>query len=188
MRIHPKLGIPFQERKTGNILTVSDDLNNAAWNIKSNITVSTDIATNPNGVLTADKLIPSADSSTDHYIGHDSLTTTAALWALSGRFMASGYDYVELIIGTSGLAKYYGGYFNLRTGKIVSERMNTYTGTRQIVPIGGGWYFCKITVLTDSTSGSTVNVRVGNNATAGAEYSGNTTSGIVGSMVEFYPT
>jgi len=126
-----------------NLLTYSEQFDNAAW-IKSNTTVTANIATSPDGTLNADKLVEDTSNST-HRIAQSAITFTGVAYTQSvfaksdgsGRFLrmfrASGTYNFAVFDLTNGVVYAQGG------SNIISTKIEAYTN---------GWYKCSSTFTT----------------------------------------
>lgn len=161
------LGLLIEESRT-NLLTYSEQFNDAAWTTKANGSVTTNTAIAPDGILTADAYI---DNSTNgaHYIGRN-ITLTTVAYTFSVYVKAAGINWIGLeIYDVSARLS----YFNLATGVTGT---NASGNTSTITAVGNGWYRCTVT-RTMSSTGSAISVYL---ATADGviNYTGNGYSGI----------
>jgi hypothetical protein len=117
-----------------NLLSRSEEFDNASWG-KTQVNVTANALTAPNGTLTADFLIPTAVSSTHTISQAASGTATFTIFAKQG-----GYKRFRLLTNTSG-----NGYasFNLETG-LVTTASGTYYVSSGIEDFGNGWYRCRL--------------------------------------------
>lgn len=157
-----------------NLVGFSEDFANAAWT-KSNVTISANVETAPNGTLTADKLVENTVN-TSHFITVASAPTTTASSPKAISIYVKGaertfcrlrlYDNIGLIKSAA---------FNLSTGVITFENG---TGTATITFIGSGWYRIFVTGTTAATATS-VNADLYLRSDINTEsYTGDGTSGI----------
>lgn len=137
----PRLQIPKQ-----NLVLRSEEFDNASWT-KSNLTVSANATTAPDGTTTADLVYPtttgtfrSTYQAINSYKRRD--YNTVSVYA-----KAAGLNYltfVDFIIGSTGTV-----WFNLSNGTIGTSNAG-YTGT--IKDVGNGWYRCSVTAISSLTS------------------------------------
>ena len=128
---------------TTNLATYSEQFNNATWN-PSEVTVTTEAGVAPDGTTTADKITPSTNSTTNHWLfqSHSTANHTYSVFA-----KPDGYDFINIILWVAGTTSQ-GVQFNVSTGAIVTSQ--NATGT--ITDAGNGWYRCSIIPTTSSTS------------------------------------
>jgi hypothetical protein len=162
------------EKVRTNLYTYSEQFDNAAYT-KTNLSVTANASTAPNGTTTADKVIPNATSSF-HPIGQ-ALTggVSGAEYAFSVYAKADGYNY--LLINTSaGAAVNAGPLIDLTNGTIIGNLGGTTYGA-QVESVGSGWYRISFSYATNATSTS-VDLNVLPTSTI-AVYSGDGTSGVL---------
>ena len=140
------LGLLVEEART-NILLRSAEFDNAVWT-PSNVTITANTTTAPDGTLTADTFTPTAASGTVYV----SYSAAAGQYTVSAYGKGSGS--LALFNTTAGFAAGSSCAFNLATG--VAAAITNYgatTGsTATIVDAGGGWYRCSLTVLATATT------------------------------------
>ena len=175
-------GLLIEEQRT-NLLTYSDQFDNAAW-VKTRASITANAAIAPDGTLTADKLVEDITGSSTHAlaVGITLATNTAA--TASVYVKAAEKTYVGLRITADGTNHVFCG-FNLSTG-VAGTPENAGNGsgaTGSIVSVGGGWYRCSLSGIHSTTaSNPTINVYIGSNGTSliggNFAYTGDGTSGI----------
>jgi hypothetical protein len=148
-----------------NLLLRSEEFDNASWN-KTQVNVTANALTAPNGTLTADFLIPTAVSSTHTISQAASGTATFTIFAKQG-----GYKRFRLLTNTSG-----NGYasFNLETG-LVTTASGTYYVSSGIEDFGNGWYRCRLVL---SGAEATFTVAMEDASGFSGAWTGDGTSGI----------
>jgi hypothetical protein len=148
-----------------NLLSRSEEFDNASWN-KTQVNVTANALTAPNGTLTADFLIPTAVSSTHTISQAASGTATFTIFAKQG-----GYKRFRLLTNTSG-----NGYasFNLETG-LVTTASGTYYVSSGIEDFGNGWYRCRLVL---SGAEATFTVAMEDASGFSGAWTGDGTSGI----------
>jgi len=132
------LGLLVEEART-NLVVYSEQFDNAAWN-KSNVTVTANAATAPDGTTTADKAV--VDTGNISWYMIQTLGTSPSPASCTVFAKAAGWDYVSVgrgfVFGSGDYA-----IFDLQTG--VVSRAPTYTGSSaSIVSVGNGWYRCTL--------------------------------------------
>ena len=154
-----------------NLLTYSQEFDNAAWNklLDGQVTITANSTIAPDGTNTADKIIPSAISGfhcVQQQITLSNTTASVSIYAKASEnsflqiFDALTTDYVN---------------FNLTTGTVGSS--DEYVGN--IENVGNGWYRC---IATKAFPSGNLNVRfsvvTSSTATRGESFTGNGTSGL----------
>ena len=135
-----ELGLLVEESRT-NLVTYSEDFNNAAW-LKSNTTVTANNAVAPDGTSTADKVIEdSADSS--HYVRTSVTVLPSTRYTYSIYAKAAERSKIKLSLGQStAWGSPCSAIFDLNTGTVVSIQSATANVTASIQQLGNGWYRC----------------------------------------------
>ena len=163
------LGLLIEEART-NLLTYSEQFDNAAWT-KSAATITANNIAGPDGNTTADLLKED--------------TSAAALRSVVLNVTyATGYTfsiYAKLASGSRKLYLNGGGMraaFDLSSGTIVLSDASS-VGTASITPVNNGWYRCSV-YLSGSvgTNSVTVALSQATASTYGASYTGDNTSGV----------
>jgi hypothetical protein len=140
-------GLLMEEQRT-NFLIRSEDFSHADWDFfGARGSTTADVATAPDGAVTADKLIN--NNGTTNYWSHAAPALTIGnKYAISVFLKAaehgSNVDFYGDALGTGFTP---GGNFNLLTGTI-----NSSSGTVSITPFGNGWYRCTLVGTAASTT------------------------------------
>jgi hypothetical protein len=121
-----------------NVVKYSEAFDNVAWGTQE-ITISPNAAISPDGTLTADKIIPSAVSTT-HQIYHLSLISSQTC-ATSVFAKSDGISTFEILDGGSATN---GVVFNLSDGTFT----NKGSGIGSMEYYGNGWYRCISVAIT----------------------------------------
>jgi hypothetical protein len=121
-----------------NLLTRTEEFDNAAWT-KSNVTVTANATTAPNGTTTADLVYPTT-SGTDRFVYQvgPSINYKEGIYA-----KAAGKSWIRLATSTTTTE---GAYFDVQNG--VVGTVGSQASGAKITPVGSGWYLCSVTVLT----------------------------------------
>lgn len=137
-------GLLIEEQRT-NLLTYSDQFDNAAW-VKTNASISANVLVSPDGTLTADKLVEDTSSSTHraYQVRTCSASTAYSYFVYAKAGERTRISLIETTLG--------GSIFDLSTGTVVL----TTGGTATIAPVGNGWYRCSIVVTTGGAQTSFV--------------------------------
>jgi len=120
-----------------NILTRSEELDNAAWS-KFNLSISANVSTAPDGLLTADKVIPSAINNTKFL--RQLFTPTAGVdYTQSLYAKSNGYDFIQIAFGGAFTSAIDWVNINLSTGEIGNIGAGLI-GRVTIQSLGNGWF------------------------------------------------
>jgi hypothetical protein len=170
-----------------NLVQYSEQFENATWT-KSQLTISANAITSPNGYVTADKIIPSVVSAQ-----HILRVASAPINLISGvsiatySIYAKQGEYYNFRLGTSATASI-GATFNLSNGTI----SNNTAISASIQDVGNGWYRCIVRGLV----GSVLDALILNNLGVDT-FAGNAVNGLFlwGAQIEetstatdYYPT
>jgi hypothetical protein len=120
------------EKQSTNLYTYSEEFDNANWG-KTNLTITANATTSPDGTQNADTLTPNTTNGV-HRVEQDK-ATVSQVFTQSVYAKANGYNFIILENGGE-LA-----YFNLSTGIV-----GTVTGgSASMQSMGNGWYRCIFT-------------------------------------------
>ena len=129
-----------------NLFARSEDASHADW-VKTNLTVTANNATAPDGNMAMDLMIPSA-SNLAHYFRQDESVTSGGDYVTSVFADSGGYDFVQ-ITGSTGFNSEWVN-FNLSTGAVGDSSITG--GTAKIEDMGGGIYRCSLSLPAISTT------------------------------------
>ena len=144
-----------------------------SW-IDSNTTTTQNATVAPDGLTTADKIIPTT-ALAPHYKRQDFVMT--APYTYSVFVKPAGYNFIKLFAGGSSTAS---ANFNLATGE-VGTTGGTGFGSAAILSLENGWYRCQITSTTSTSAvagGVYVTSVASNPVTSGFSEAGDGTSGV----------
>ncbi len=137
-----------------NLLLQSEDFS-TTWIKDSNAVVTTNVATAPNGSVTADKF--AVGTSTFPQIAQAATSTVSLTHSFSVYIKAAGLNFIQLRVRNTGAStNYFRAVFNLSTGAVTSAITN---GTGVIVSATtvnaeDGWWRCTLTGIADTTGTS----------------------------------
>jgi hypothetical protein len=138
-------GILHESEARTNLLTYSNDFTNPAW-AKTNMTVTANQATAPDGTVTADEIGITSTPNASYCI-NSTASTTGTLSYFAKQSTERFFLIVRGVYAAGDWA-----IFDLSNGTI--SKSPTFTGSSaQMVPMGNGWYRCVL----QSAGGSTVN-------------------------------
>jgi hypothetical protein len=166
-------GLLIEEQRT-NLLTYSDQFDNAAWT-KNSATVTANAIAAPDGTVTADKLVESATTAA-HYINVTGTLTGSTTYSVSVYAKASERSRIQLAgsggaWGTNATAT-----FDLSTGTVVASSV---WSSASITNVGNGWYRCVATGTTTAVPSSAQYVQIVLIASGTTQsYAGDGTSGL----------
>ena len=122
------------EPQRTNLALYSSSFDNANW-VKTRVTISTDVATAPDGTLTADKIISDATLNS-HFVRDDFASTIGTVSVFA---KADEFTFLKLSTNAFG---FQASYFDLVNGTTVQGANHIAT----IEDYGNGWYRCAIYV------------------------------------------
>jgi hypothetical protein len=171
-------GILLEEQRT-NLLTYSEQFNNAAWTAVG-VSVQSNVELSPDGTLTADKIIPSATSSAFKELQQNATITLGTTYTFSCYVKAVGYSYIQLV-GNGAVFGSFNVNYDLSTGtETAFSAGNSTVVNRSISPAGSGWYRVSVSVTALSTASGrmAVNIIPESNSVRGVTWAGDGTSAI----------
>ncbi len=170
-------GLLIEEQRT-NLLTYSEQFNNAAWG-KGNSSITANTIVSPDGTLDADKVVEDTANNTHRVSVSNVSVTSGTAYTFSIFAKAAERSAVQLSFGSDASAfPITQAIFSLTgSGSFVN---NGGTPNAVITNLGNGWYRCSVTATASSTTSSGVlRIFVCNGTTAGSDsYTGNGTSGL----------
>ena len=134
-------GLLVEEQRT-NLLVRSEEIDNASWT-KNNTTVVANNITAPDGTMTADRVTPTA-SSTTHLV-RQGPTTTAVVHAQTVFYKPSGYT--KVAIREDFAVGQYASFSCVGAGSIINK---TAAASAEIVALQNGWY--RLTLVPTTTT------------------------------------
>jgi hypothetical protein len=172
------LGLLVEEQRT-NLLTYSEQFDNAAWT-KTNSSTTSNTIVAPDGTLTGDKLVE--DTATNVHLARQSPTgTVTAVHTFSCYAKAAERSVIALqLVDNASTGNGIASYFNLLTGATsnISNFGNGSGAVATMTAVGNGWYRCTLSGITN-TSGTTFRAIVFVVQTAGStSYTGDGYSGL----------
>lgn len=173
--------------RPGNLLT-PNDFTGAPWSA-TNLTMTGDAITAPDGSKTADLAVPTSTSSALHYLTTVNLTTSAVAYSFRVRAKPAYYRYCEIGIANSGsYTKYCYANFNIQQGSITDKvDVGGYIGTSLIKRLADGWVLLEISAIVDANSTHRVEIYVSSDQSRQKVWSGDTINGIYFWGAEFSP-
>ncbi len=149
-------GLLIEESRT-NLLKYSEQFDNALWGKGGGMSVVPDAAVSPDGLSTAEKLIPPAGGTFVNgiYAGQNVTKSAVAMqYTVSCYAKAGEYNKIRVFAcgANTSTARAYCD-FVLSTGIAYTPNQGTAgfsDCTASIVPAGNGWYRCSITVTSDT--------------------------------------
>jgi hypothetical protein len=131
------LGLLVEEQRS-NLVTYSEDLSNAAWTFKTNMSVGANYAVAPDGTLSADQIIENT-SAGEHGLQAPNVSyTSGTSYTFSCYAKAAGRTILRVLFPSFAYTQDKLGYFDLSSGTVTST---SGTGiTTSITAVGNGWY------------------------------------------------
>jgi hypothetical protein len=151
-----------------NLLTYSEEFDNATVWTKNNANVSSNTVVAPDGTLTADKLIGTGNNP---FIFQTNIIANGANVMVSIYAKSSELSWLRLTVGSAAVCA---AWFNLSLGYV-----GTVVGTgvaAEITPDKNGFYLCKLLITSALGTGPVIACTNGDGVTTG--YTGNGTDGI----------
>jgi hypothetical protein len=144
-------GLLIEEQRT-NLLTYSEQFDNAAWTKQTNVTITANTAVSPDGTTNADTLASSSPTTQNGLyllaVGANSTAYTASIYVKAGTATTLQYG---LTTQAETNTAYYSFDLTAVTATVVSSGFTSQSAS--ITSVGNGWYRC---VVTGTTPGSGV--------------------------------
>lgn len=171
----------LREGAATNVLAYSEQFDNAAW-IKYQSTVTANAATAPDGLSTADKIVPS--TANDAHAVLVTPTLTAAAYTASVWLKAAGYTWSLIEFRAADYTPSGYAFINLSTGAVGA---NSGLSSIFVESFSGGWF--RVSVSTTATAETWVMAIGVSSSDATFAYVGDGTSGIYawGAQLELGP-
>ena len=165
-----------------NTTTYSEQLNNAAWNAGSQISVTANAAVSPDGNASADLLIPSTVNG-QHYYRNGAMSVFPAGAKVGGSVWVKPSGYTKLQLTFDGAAAWQGGIqpqvrYDLTTGAITTQSSSVVASLIESYP--DGWY--RIGLVAQNGSAGPVSTRLAiwiADNTGNYSFAGNGASGVL---------
>jgi hypothetical protein len=163
---------PYYPTTRKNLLGFTQEFDNAAWN-KSNTTVTANAAIDPQGYMTADKLVEDTATS-GHLLFGVATVVTSAVYTYSAYIKRAERQYALMAVVTA---------FPTTAIQIDLDAGTVSTGTGSplnsfCVPVGNGWFRCGFSIAATSTAGQFNIYTSSTGSWANRSYTGDGTSGI----------
>lgn len=145
------LGLLIEEQRT-NLLTYSEQFDDAAWNKTLGtvtVTVTADSTTSPDGTVDADKVI-TANATGDHVIAQVASVTSGTTYTQSWFLKAAELNWVQVTEST-GFGSTQFQNINLSNGAVGN---GNYGSAVSVTSFGNGWYRVSVTDTATATSAS----------------------------------
>jgi hypothetical protein len=164
------------EKQSTNELSYSEQLDNAAWTVKDNLSISANATTSPDGTTNADKLVEDSSNNQHRvYRGIDGTNKSFSFFAKAGE-----RSWLAALSNNGNFT-----YFDIANGVLGTVAA---TSSASITAFGNGWFRC-VLYNAHGTNGAVIQLALANNGTS---YQGDGTSGafVWGCQMEAssYPT
>jgi hypothetical protein len=152
------------EPQRTNLFLRSEEFANVVWT-KSNLSITANTTTAPDGNTTADTLSVGVDASAGRHRLAQSVTLTIGTTYTGTYYLkANQHQWIQLV-GVSGFSVNVWANFNLSTG-VIGNTGGVDT-TASIESVGNGWYRCRVSGVATGTTSTGMEVLVINNTNSG---------------------
>lgn len=134
-------GLLVEEQRT-NLLTYSEQFDNAAWTNKNYVTITADTTTSPDGTVDADTMTPDATSAV-HRVNRTVTVSASTAYTSSVFIKPNGYTKVALFENATTGA--YAAFDCSGSGSVLATGSG---GAGTITAVGNGWYRVTLTATT----------------------------------------
>jgi len=129
-----------------NFVYQSQALATSPWNSPTNLTITNNSSTAPDGSSTASKLVPTTTNG-NHYVSQSIGTTANSIYTLSLYVKAAGYTSITIANAPNA-------YVHYDLTNVVTSTLGTGWGAATITAVGSGWYRCTATNATGQSWGT----------------------------------
>lgn len=138
-------GLLVEESRT-NLVTYSEQFDNAAWTKYGSTTVTANSVASPDGTISADLLTSAGTGGTPNVIRQFVTVTSGVPYTMSvyAKRASTNFIFLQSLMTGSGSQS----FFNLLTGTVASQGAGH---TASIQNVGNGWYRCIVTYTTSTT-------------------------------------
>lgn len=159
------------EQQSTNLLTYSDQFNNASW-VKLNATIAVNSIISPDGTTNADTMV---ETIANGYHRVSQSFTPSVIGSFTSSVFAKQGERIWLAIQNTFGATNTTQLYNLSTGTLGS--IFGAGGTATITNVGNGWYRCTLTTVTSTLGAGACNIYVSSGDNLNT-YTGDGTSGL----------
>jgi hypothetical protein len=159
------------EPQRTNLQTFSENIDNAVY-VKSNVTISANATTSPDGYSNADKIVEDTTNAVHRISGFGGVMASATTYTSSFFAKKAERDQVYILIPTSVAATRTVVVFNLTTG-VSSVASGSSATSHSMVDYGSGWYRCIVTFTTTAVGTNLIGIYNG-----AEDYAGTTSFGL----------
>lgn len=152
------------QRVPWNLLQRSEEFANTTW-LKTNISITANTTTSPNGTLTADTLSIGVDASSQrHRLAQTQTITIGTTYTGTYYLKANQHQWIQ-IVAVSGFSVGVWANFDLVNGTIGNT--GGVDTTASIENVGNGWYRCRVSGVATGTSSTGFEILTTNNTNSG---------------------
>jgi hypothetical protein len=159
------------EPQRSNLQTYSDNIDNAVYG-KTNVTITANVTTSPDGTTNADKIVEDTTNAVHRISNVGGVMTSATTYTSSFFAKKAERDQVYILIPTSVAATRTVVVYNLTTG-VSSVVSGSSATSHSMVDYGNGWYRCIVTFTTTAAGTNLVGIYNG-----AEDYAGTTSFGL----------
>lgn len=159
------------EPQRTNLQTFSENIDNAVYG-KTNVTISTNATTSPDGYSNADKIVENTTNAVHRISGFGGVMSSGTTYTSSFFAKKAERDQVYILIPTSVAATRTVLVFNLTTG-VSSVVSGSSATSHSMVDYGNGWYRCIVTFTTTAVGTNLIGIYNG-----AEDYAGTTDFGL----------
>jgi hypothetical protein len=159
------------EPQRSNLQTYSDNIDNAVYG-KTNVTITANVTTSPDGTTNADKIVEDTTNAVHRISNVGGVMTSATTYTSSFFAKKAERDQVYILIPTSVAATRTVVVYNLTTG-VSSVVSGSSATSHSMVDYGNGWYRCIVTFTTTAVGTNLVGIYNG-----AEDYAGTTSFGL----------
>jgi hypothetical protein len=167
------LGLLIEESRT-NLLTYSEQFDNAIWSKVNSCTITANTIVAPDGTLTGDKLV--RDSAAGSFrVQEATSVTSGTAYTFTCYAKASQLSWIAIGSQSSFPTNTYA-FFNLSSG--VLGTIGSGLTSASITSVGNGWYRCSITATANATAAGSFQIWLAQSDNNFSLSSGNTFDGV----------
>ena len=126
------------EKQSTNLITYSEQFDNAAW-FKENVAITPNAIASPSGLIDADMLVENSSNAFHAFRNTSAISATVAVHTFSIFLKTAGRRYANLSYNTNGSSYVNGFIVDLQDG-VITQTVGTFSVAPSVQNYGNGWF------------------------------------------------